>query len=188
MLQLIPYGLAVLVGGMLGKKVGPRLVGQMMEEDASSPDPQERNMIRLLGESLLQEQSVVLATEDVPLDNRFGNKVLISEHEFIRTATVGLTLGQNDAMAGQLKTSMWSVLDGMLQQECKKNLNIEIGSEITRKVKISFSTEPGRMVRYRVIWKQDLRKGVFDLQIGSNRHALPYVITFGLSHAVESIE
>ncbi|MBF0308778.1 MAG: hypothetical protein HQL56_04530 [Magnetococcales bacterium] len=189
MLQLIPYGLAALVGGLLGKKYFPLLAEQTLtpHREKSPLVAETPSAIQLLGESLLQEESVVLATEEVPLDNRFGNKVLQSEHEFTRTASVGLNVGQEQSHGGQLKSSLWTVIESLVQDELKKNLHIEFGTQITRRVKISFSTEPGHRVLYRVVWKQASRRGLFDVRIGGEKHTIPYLVTFGLSHAVESV-
>lgn len=189
MLQLIPYGVAAVLGGLLGKKFGPMVLADQLGEslDANQAERKTVSLIELVGERLIQEESVILATEEVPLDNRHGNKVLTSEHEFVRTAEIRFAVERSQEKANQVKSSVWRLVDGMVQKELKKNLQIEFGTQITRRVKIQFSTEPGRMVRYRLVWKQSSRRGFYHVNIGTERHVVPYVVTFGLSHAVESL-
>ncbi|WP_130470100.1 hypothetical protein [Candidatus Magnetaquicoccus inordinatus] len=189
MLQLIPYGLAAVVGGLLGKKYLPQLIDAQQKQggwipfvNASLPP------IQILAESLIQEQPVVLATEEIPLDNRYGTTMLVSEHEFTRTATVGLSVGREQTLTANMKSILWPVLESVVQEELKKNLRVEFGSQITRRVKIVFSAEPGHLVRYRLVWRQDSRQGVYDIRIGNEQLAVPYMVTFGLFHAVESME
>ncbi|MBF0614921.1 MAG: hypothetical protein G8237_12070 [Magnetococcales bacterium] len=189
MLQLIPYGVAALLGGMLGKKFGPTILSEQIE-DAPRNTRSERtslSLIELVGEQLIQEESVILAIEDVPLDNRYGNKVLTSEHEFTRTAEISFAVDRSQERSNQVKSSVLRLVDGLVEKELKKTLHIEFGTQVTRRVKIHFSTEPGQMVRYRLTWKQTSRRGIYYVNIGAERHVVPYVVNFGLSHTVESL-
>ncbi|MBF0212555.1 MAG: hypothetical protein HQM00_03200 [Magnetococcales bacterium] len=189
MLQLIPYGVAAVLGGLLGKKFGPVILSDQMGDPPRGEHPERvpTAMIELVGERLLQEESIILATEEVPLDNRHGNKVLTSEHEFTRTAEISFAVDRSQERSNQIKSSILRLVDGLVEKELKKVLHIEFGTQITRRVKIHFSTEPGQMVRYRLVWKQTSRRGVFYFNVGAERHVVPYVVTFGLSHAVESL-
>ncbi|CAK0755975.1 conserved hypothetical protein, conserved protein of unknown function with homology of Mmc1_2245 and Mmc1_3316 of Magnetococcus marinus MC-1 and SS-5 [Gammaproteobacteria bacterium] len=183
MLQLIPYALAAVAGGWLGKKYYPLITqfDEILQPNASVPS------IQLLRESIVEERPVVLATEEVPLDNRFGNQVLVSEHEFIRTATISLTMSRDLVTTSGLKASWWPILENMAQEEIKKTHGIELNTQITRRVKVVFSTEPGHLVRYRVIWKQDSRRGLLEVDVEGGLYSVPYIVTFGLSHAIESM-
>ncbi|MBF0273081.1 MAG: hypothetical protein HQL98_13610 [Magnetococcales bacterium] len=188
MLQLIPYGVAAVVGGLLGKKYIPIIADQTFDRPPLERLPETASStIEFMRESIIGEDSIVLATEEVPLDNRYGNKVLSSEHEFTRTANISLSITDQQSFGNHFKASLWIILESMVQKELKKSLHIEFGTQITRRVKINFSTDPGFMVRYRVVWKQTSRRGLFEIKIGSEKHIIPYVVTFGLSHAVESI-
>ncbi|MBF0123871.1 MAG: hypothetical protein HQL60_00885 [Magnetococcales bacterium] len=187
MLQLIPYGLAIVVGSVLGKKIYPTVEKRKRVAAAPPRAALSSPTIQLLRESVIQENPIILAVEEIPLDNRFGNKMLVSEHEFARTATIELTLGQNRQAATEIKTHMWRLLENMAQEELRRSLNIEVGAQISRRVKITLSTEPGAMVRYKVVWKQDSRRGLFDVKIGNTIHSIPYTVAFGLSHTIESL-
>ncbi|MGN7613617.1 hypothetical protein ACQZV8_16205 [Magnetococcales bacterium HHB-1] len=189
MVPLIYYGLSVAAGLLVGKEI-------FLDAPSSSTRPKAGSLSRfnrpapaiwLLREYLIQEKTLNLAVEDIPLDNRFGNKVLVSEHEFIRTATISLKLGKNRQKGSSIKSQVWPLLESVVQKELGNLLNIEFGSQITRRVKLTFSTDPGALVKYRVIWRQDSRRGVFETKIGSQIYHIPYLATFGLSHSVESV-
>ncbi|MBF0110534.1 MAG: hypothetical protein HQL76_15305 [Magnetococcales bacterium] len=188
MLQLIPYGVAALVGGLLGKKYFPILADQTRKRKGVLATSPSMEHIELLGESMLQEESIILATEEVPLDNRFGNQILTSEHEFTKSATVALTIGQDQTNGGQVEAVFLPIMKTLIRGELKKSLRVDFDTMITRRVKINFSTQPGQWVRYRLTWRQTSRRGLFNLKIGGEIHNIPYLVTFGLSHAVESLE
>ncbi|MBF0155722.1 MAG: hypothetical protein HQL57_00865 [Magnetococcales bacterium] len=188
MLQLIPYGIAAWVGGLLGRKYGPEMVdkglanlGQELRTRTAT------NAIEILGETILEELPVILTVEEVPLDNRHGNKVLVSEHEFVKTASAGFGVVRDLGTTAHLKSGFWSTMEAMAQEEIKKSQRIEFGTQITRRVKIVFSTDPGHRVRYRVVWKQNSRKGHLRVRVDGKACIVPYVVTFGLQHGVESI-
>ncbi|MBF0097034.1 MAG: hypothetical protein HQM04_13380 [Magnetococcales bacterium] len=189
MLQLIPYGLAAVVGGMLGKKYLPQLIDAQQKEGTWVPFLKSSlPPITILGESVVKELPVVLATEEIPLDNRYGTTMLVSEHEFVRTATVGLSVGREQVLSANMKSILWPVLESVVQDELKKSLRIDFGTQVTRRVKIVFSAEPGHLVRYRLVWRQDSRQGVYDIRMGNEQLSVPYMVTFGLFHAVESVQ
>ncbi len=183
MLQMIPYGIAAVVGGLVGKQAVPVFVGleKSLKQVTSTP------AVQLLRSAIVEEPPVVLATEEIPLDNRFGNKILVSEHEFVRTATISLTVVQDNNLVRGLRGSWLPILESLAQKEVKKTLGVELNSQITRRVKVVFSTEPGYLVRYRVVWKQDSRRGLLEVGVGGETYVVPYLVTFGLSHAIESI-
>ncbi|GAB0057882.1 hypothetical protein SIID45300_02216 [Candidatus Magnetaquicoccaceae bacterium FCR-1] len=189
MLQLIPYGVAALLGGMLGKKLGPAILSEQMGDRPKDAlvERTPTSLIEIVGERLIQEESIILATEDVPLDNRHGNKALTSEHEFVRTAEISFAVERSLERGNQVRSSVLRLVDGLVEKELKKALHIEFGTQVTRRVKIHFSTEPGQMVRYRLVWKQTSRRGIYYVNVGTDRHVIPYVVTFGLFHSVESL-
>ncbi|MBF0158082.1 MAG: hypothetical protein HQL58_01010 [Magnetococcales bacterium] len=191
MLQLIPYGLAIVVGGILGKKIYPARVADRKERQSSSGSSAASTAapsVQILRETVVQESPIILAVEEIPLDNRFGNKVLVSEHEFVRSATIELTMGRHDQSTTEVQAHLWRVLQHVAQEELRKSLNIEVGAQISRRVRITLSTEPGQMVRYKVIWKQDSRRGLFEVKLAGKRQTIPYTVAFGLSHTIESVE
>lgn len=143
--------------------------------------------VKILAHRIAEEKNRVLATEEVPMDNRFGNKLLSSEHEFSQTATVALELGDSRRIAAASKSTLWKILESKTEWEIGKNLGMEIGSQINRRVQLKFATDPGQFVRYRVIWQQQSRRGLFEIQAGKRIFQLPYMVAYGLTHTVESL-
>ncbi|MEO5332446.1 MAG: hypothetical protein H7839_10515 [Magnetococcus sp. YQC-5] len=182
MYQLIPLGISSFFGYLLGKK----LFGPISEAEEGSPPPSHPS-IQILAERVLTEESMILATEEIPLDNRFGNKLLSSEHEFARTATVAIKLDRTSKLVSDFKSSFWNLLETRTQLELGKNIGITSGSEITRRIRLKFAVDPGRFVIYRVSWKQTSRRGVVEIAAGDRIVEVPYLATYGLTHVVESL-
>jgi len=186
---MLPIIAAVVAGGLIGKKVYP-LVSSLFATSVKSQELRSVTSvptIQFLREVISEEQSIVLATEEVPLDNRFGNKVLVSEHEFVRTASITFSTARDRLTTSGVTGGLWTIVEGLAQEEIRKTLNIELNAQITRRVKVVFSTEPGHLVRYKVVWKQDSRRGLFVVDVEGNMYNVPYIVVFGLSHAIESI-
>ncbi len=183
MMQFTPYGVAAVVGGVVGKKMYQLFTKIERTVTPLVPIPG----VRLVRDAIVEERPIILAAEEIPLDNRFGNKVLVSEHEFVRTATIALSMARDQNNTKGFKASWWPILEGLAQEEVRKTLGVELNTQITRRVKVVFSTDPGHLVRYRVVWKQDSRRGLLEVNAGGGMYAVPYLVTFGLSHAIESI-
>lgn len=141
---------------------------------------------RFVRESVIQEESIVLAVEDVPLDNRFGTRVLASEHEFSRTATTDLKLAQTRELDSSYKYDA-RVLESIAKARFAKQFGMEMGSQINRRIRLKFEADPGHFVHYRVIWKQESQRGTLEFEVGSHSYQLPYLVTYGLYHSVESL-
>ncbi|MEO5348650.1 MAG: hypothetical protein H7836_03265 [Magnetococcus sp. YQC-3] len=143
---------------------------------------------QVLGQQLLESTEQILATEEVPLDNRFGNQPFVSEHDFYRSATVSIEtewVGHWDALAG---AELLSVIKAELHGRLGRKLGVEAGTQISRQIRVKFTAAPGKKVLYRVVWKQTAQRGSFAVGIGREVHVVPYLITYGLSHAVQSID
>ncbi|MEO5362591.1 MAG: hypothetical protein H7838_03080 [Magnetococcus sp. DMHC-8] len=179
MLPYIAAGVVSVIGAVMGKRFAARHKPPARLQTASS--------VQILAHHVLEESNLVLATEDVPMDNRFGNKPLSSEHEFNQTATVSVDLGDNRRITASAKSTLWSLLESKAEMELGKSLGIEVGSQVSRRVRLRFATDPGEFVRYRVIWQQQSQRGVLEIQAGRHIFQIPYLIAYGLSHTVESL-
>lgn len=142
--------------------------------------------IRFLHDQPLNEGSVMLSTEEVPLDNRFGSSVLMSEHEFVQAATSSLKIDQSSTSSRRLQVS-WALLEGELNGQISRSLGVEIGSQITRRVNLKFEAAAGKFVLYRIVWKQNSRKGLAEIELGTQIVQVPYEVIYGLYHSVESL-
>lgn len=135
----------------------------------------------------LTEEAVVLAAEDVPLDNRFGNKTFVSEHDFSRTAVVSMELESGRQLDSLSRFGFFETMKADLQTRLSQDLEVEIGSQLSRSVRVRFSAAPGEKVRYRLTWKQNIQRGLFKVAVGGKVHEIPYLVSYGLSHVVESL-
>ncbi|MEO5376905.1 MAG: hypothetical protein H7832_03855 [Magnetococcus sp. DMHC-6] len=187
MYQYIPMAIASVVGLVIGKNIAksskslPAFGRRLFQKDEQS--------VEILNEQFLNEESFILATEEIPLDNRFGNRVLVSEHEFSRTAKVSLDLERTREFGSSVRGGVWSLLTTQLSGELGRTLGIAIGSQITRRVRLKFEVDPGQSNRYLVVWKQKGRRGIVEICIlGKRKWKVPYLITYDLSHTIESLE
>ncbi len=194
MYQLIPMGIASLAGYILGKKLFGLPADKSKTDEAINDGNQDsfplakHPSIQILAEHLQSEEEVILATEEIPLDNRFGDQLLTSEHEFARSASVAMKLDKSSKMVSDFKSSLWSFIESRTQLELGKSLGISAGTEITRRIRLKFAVDSGRFVIYRVIWKQSSRRGIFEISAGGKIVEVPYLITYGLTHVVESVQ
>lgn len=194
MLPLLAYATSVAAGYILGNKVVAPNIDQQVKKiqgkqllTSTRTHSMKNNTVEILHEDILEESSVILTTEDIPLDNRFGSEVLISEHEFTRTADVTMRIDQGQNMDELHASNMWGFLSSEAEEHINHAHNIHIGSQTTRKISLKLSVGAGESVCYRVVWKQNVSRGSIKLKAGQTIMTLPYSVTFGLFHSVESI-
>ncbi|MBF0370718.1 MAG: hypothetical protein HQL52_14795 [Magnetococcales bacterium] len=185
---LIPFGISSAIGYAVGRKV---FDGKGRSKSKSKINPLKQAglpTVRIEREIVVEERSLILAREEIPLDNRFGNQILTSEHEFARSATVALEVERSREMGTAFRTTFWKLFETRASGELAKSLGVEIGSHLTRRVRLKFAASPGELVRYRVVWKQESRRGVFEVRIGNKAFQIPYMVRYGLFHSVESLD
>ncbi|MBF0448134.1 MAG: hypothetical protein HQL67_08050 [Magnetococcales bacterium] len=184
---LIPITLSAALGAFLGNKAARQLSkagdGQFFLAGLDTPPS-----FKIVRESLIKDEPLVLAEEEIPLDNLHGSSVLNSEHEFIRTATISMEVDRGREVGTALNASFWKAFQARASGELSNSLGLKIGSQLTRRVRLRFSVSPQKMVRYRILWKQTSRRGEFEVVMGGKRrYTIPYMVTYGLSHSVVSL-
>ncbi|HIJ84156.1 MAG: hypothetical protein HW380_1226 [Magnetococcales bacterium] len=180
---LLPMGVFSAVGYILGDRAAKK--NAPGEKTVGSKEIR----VEIIRDHVFSDESLILACEDVPLDNRFGDRVLSSDNEFSRTATVALDLDRSSEVNSSLRSGFGKMFSSEIAGELSKSMGVKIGSQISRKIRLSFSVSPHKKVIYRVVWKQESRRGEFDIMVNDKRRfRVPYLITYGLSHSVESIE
>jgi hypothetical protein len=184
---LIPAGVSAMLGVFVGRKVAQfAREDRLMKGHAKAMN--KPIFIEIKREYILSDESLILATEDVPLDNRFGNQPITSEHEFVRSASITLEVDKGREVDTSLRTGFWKAFETKAADSLSKSLGSKVGSQITRRVRLKFSVAPEKSVNYRIVWKQESRRGVMDIMVGNKkRYKVPYMVTYGLSHSVESI-
>ncbi|MBF0448105.1 MAG: hypothetical protein HQL67_07895 [Magnetococcales bacterium] len=185
---LIPAGLSAALGVVIGKKIANFSRDGLRLGKLSGSFGREVG-VEIVKERILRDETLILAIEEVPLDNRFGVEKLSCDHEFIRSATISLDIERSREVGSSIRTSLWKVLESKASGELSRSLGVRMGSQLTRRVRLSFSVARKRSVNYRIIWKQESRRGEFDVRIANKRnYTIPYMVTYGLSHSVESAD
>jgi hypothetical protein len=183
---LIPATLSAALGVFLGRKMG-KAAGSDGLKGKISKSFNKPVTVEILKEYIVSDETLVLATEEIPLDNRYGNQPLTSEHEFIRSASITMEVDRNREIGSSLRTSFWKAFETRASGELSKSLGVKVGGQVSRRVRLRFSVRPEMAVTYRIIWKQESRRGEFEVLVGEKqRYKIPYMVTYGLSHSVES--
>lgn len=183
MLPFISFGVISVASVVMGR----RFSDARKKRRPKTTQPKTASSVQILAQRVVEEKKLTLATENIPMDNRFGNRLLSSEHEFSQTASVSLTLGDSRRVAATQKSALWKLLESKTELEIGKNLGVEVGSQVIRRVRLKFATDPGQFVRYQVVWQQQSQRGFFEIRAGKHRLQLPYMIAYGLTHTVESL-
>ncbi|MDH3974203.1 MAG: hypothetical protein OEV42_07975 [Deltaproteobacteria bacterium] len=146
------------------------------------------NDFRFIADNLISEKEVILTEEEIPLDNSHGSSPIVSEHEFTRTVINSFRLDKVQTMSGLVKSSLWTLVETEVKKNLTKSIGIQIGEQITRRVKVRIEAGPGQVVRYKLIWKQKQREGKALVNIQNKEIQIPYTTMYGLFHSVKSIE
>jgi hypothetical protein len=155
--------------------------------------------VTFVSETNVKESEEILAVEDYPLDNSFGNRALTSEREVSRKTTNELTfttsIGVTIGLPGKTAIAV----------ELSRETGHKIGEEVTESLKLTFSVDPKSRVHYKVLWKRRVRGGERSYRvtlkrpagklqadrlvgIGSVERKIPYQMFYGLSHEVQSAD
>ncbi|MBF0610905.1 MAG: hypothetical protein G8345_16470 [Magnetococcales bacterium] len=183
---MLPLLLGAVTGSLIGHLTGQKLAGKKTFLDLPDAEEERYESPSVINEQVIQEESIILATEDVPLDNRFGNRVLVSEHEFSRSAATTLKIGQSRDAEVSSEVDV-GLLETLLKGKLAKSMGTELGGQISRRVRLKFEADPGKFVHYRVVWKQESRRGILLVQMAGQERQFPYMVTYGLYHSVESL-
>ncbi|WP_085440034.1 hypothetical protein [Magnetofaba australis] len=141
----------------------------------------------IISEDFADPEQVILATEEIPLDNRCGSSALVSEHEFTRSANVNFEWERGRDIADSIQGELLNLVETKAALHIKRKLGIHIGGQVRRSVRLRFNVSAGDFVRYRIVWLQEQRRGVFLVPHGKRMIEAPYLVTYGLHHSVESL-
>jgi hypothetical protein len=133
------------------------------------------------------EDEVTVTSEEIPLDNSEGSDVMTSEHEFSCCAGNELSLHRSQETELHLDQALFHLLEAGVAKSLRKGMGFEVNERISRSVKIRFNVAAGAQNRYRIVWKQRRRKGSLVFKQDRQKVRLPFEITYGLSHEVESL-
>ncbi len=144
-------------------------------------------MIHFAKEFVEAEEEVVLAVEDIPLNNRHSQTAMVSEFSFIRSAATRVRIeretGRKFGVDGRLLAAIKSRTESHLQ----RTLNLDVHSETRREIKLRLTAAPHAVNHYRVVWKQQGTRGFQEVEVGGKFYQIPFLITHGLSATVETV-
>ncbi|MBF0219668.1 MAG: hypothetical protein HQL49_09090 [Gammaproteobacteria bacterium] len=189
MIQFIPIVVAGALLTLYDRLSGKKAVSPLSPWRHKSPTPPADVEIEIIEDRTTEESTLLLGIEEVPLDNRFGSQVLESRHTFSRRAMnrFELDLGHEQHMNLRLGGKIMPHLLADAGARIRRATGLEIGSELQRSLTLTLAASPGKISRYRICWKQQVRNGRYRLRVDGKEYLVPYVIHYDLSHEVTSI-
>jgi hypothetical protein len=134
-----------------------------------------------------KDEIVIVASEDIALDNQQGSDTISSEHNFSCSAGNSLSLQRTNETEAFVDQGLLGALESGIARSLRKRIGLEVNEQINRSVRIRFNVAAAATNRYRIIWKQQQRSGHLVFSQGAHRLSLPFSITYGLSHEVLSL-
>ncbi|MBF0188278.1 MAG: hypothetical protein HQL50_10185 [Magnetococcales bacterium] len=175
------------IGMKLAGTGRPTSLTPVTDGEAESPGHDPRETVRFLGQTLFEESEEVISHEEIPLDNRKGTTPLNSEHTLSRTVETTLELEKEEDLEKKLGMGLIKLVEGEFKRQISNELGLRLDSTISKKVTLRCSARPGELARFRVVWQQSLRRGLYSVTIGEEIHRIPFQATCGLSYTVESL-
>ncbi|MBF0383417.1 MAG: hypothetical protein HQL69_20550 [Magnetococcales bacterium] len=184
MIQLIPIAA---VGGYVCAVTARKFIAKKRAATAANLKP-GASMIHFVKEFVEEEEEIILAVEDIPLNNRHSSTQLISEFSFVRSATTQIKVQRDKEQHFGLDSDMFSVLKKHTNAHLKRVLNLDLQSETRREIKLRLTAAPHTDHHYRVIWKQQGKRGFQEVEVGGKFYQIPFLVTHGLSATVDTIQ
>ncbi|MBF0588379.1 MAG: hypothetical protein HQL53_04555 [Magnetococcales bacterium] len=182
-------GAAMGMGAALprGERAHPLGPVRHKESGNSQPGASQKEQVRFVGETLYEESQPILTHEEIPLDNRKGTTTLQSEHTLIRTVETALELEKEEELEKKIGMGLLKLVEGEFKRQVAFELGLRLDTKVTKRVSLRCSAKPGEFARFQVAWKQDIRRGVFSVEIGEVLYRFPFQATCGLSYSVERL-
>ena len=176
--------------GLMGKLVltmdGKEMPSGGTQEIAERPQPAAAAEIHFLEETDVKETEVILASEEYPLDNRFGDQAFTTVRQVSRESTNELSLDTSDSLSGKIGLELFSAIKGEIEAQVSHQIGLKIGEKFTESQTITFSVGAHSTVLYEVVWKRKVRTGVRMYQSGGRSVSVPYRVDYGLSFEVRT--
>ena len=161
-----------------------RKIGLSRGENGSSPQ-------RIIKSQLIREvvstQSVDnFASDEFPIDNRFGSDVVTVEQEVSKTLSTTLTCEERELVNVGISATVVGVLKSQISNDLSRRLNLTIGEKITKRHTVRFSVRAGDAVIYELKWKSKIRHGEYLVSVDGKQVHVPYQTCFGLAYELTS--
>ena len=169
-------------------KIGKFSFLKMKKIDKEISEDNNLDEFKLIEIQELDEMDIISSEDEIPLDNKHGSNSVISEHEFSKTVSNSFQLEHNMKTNLGIKTNFWTLLETQVKRNLEKSTGVEIGESITRRTKVTLEAGSGKIVKYKIIWKQKEKKGYALVMLKGKEIKIPYKMNYGLSHSVISME
>lgn len=169
-----------LVLSMDGVEIPPGTVATPVKSAPAAPT------VQFVKELNVQDSEEVVAVEDYPLDNRFGNQPFSTVRQIQRESTNELSVDTGSQVGGTLGLDIMSVIKAEIAAHVSQQTGQKIGQTVTESQTLNFSVQANSAVIYRVVWKRKVRTGERLYLSGNTPVTVPYRINYGLSFEIRT--
>jgi hypothetical protein len=142
--------------------------------------------IQVVNEKNVQETSLIVGTEEFPLDNLAGTDVLKSDHEVSKTVSNELTVNIGSNFGGTLDIGLLNAIKAEISASLQKNIGQKINETVTRRQTLHFTVPAHSSVKYIVIWKRKSRSAECTVFANNKLHQIYYKASYDLTYEVKS--
>jgi hypothetical protein len=126
------------------------------------------------------ESEEIIATEQYPLDNRFGDQAFSTVRQISRESTNELSIDTRNQLGGKIGLDILSAVKADIEAQVMQQTGHKIGEKVIESQTLTFSVGPKSSVLYEVVWKRKVRSGERLYYLAGNPVAVPYRINFGI--------
>ena len=148
--------------------------------------PQRITQSRLIREEVSSEAVNEFASDEFPVDNRFGLDAVKIEQEVSKTLSITLTCEERELLKVGISATVVGVLKSQISTDLSRRLHLTIGEAVTKRHTVRFSVRAGDAVIYELKWKNKVRDGVYLASVDGKQVRVPYQICFGLTYKLTS--
>jgi hypothetical protein len=153
---------------------------------ASVKSPAALAPVQFVKDLGVRESEEIVATEQYPLDNRFGDQAFTTVRQVSRESTNELSLDTSSHLGGKVGLDVLAVIKAEIEAQVSQQTGQKVGEKVTESQTLTFSVGPKSSVVYEVVWKRKVRSGERLYLLGNNSVTVPYRINYGLSCEVRT--
>ena len=172
------FGRLVLVldGVAVGSPDAPPLIA------SEAPKP----VANFLDETDVKESPEVVGTEEITLDNSFGEADLSMEKVLSRETTNEFSVEQSGEATASVSADVFSVVKAELGMQLSRKTGQTAGQKVTESQTFRLTAKARERVTYRVVWKRTVRTGIYRYSINGVPASVAYRLNYGLSSEVHT--
>ncbi len=174
-------------GEILAKYGSDRVIRKIgLAREARVSSPQRITQSRLIREVVSSESVSEFASDEFPVDNRFGSDAVTIEQEVSKTLSTTLTCEEQELLKVGISATVVGVLKSQISNDLSRRLHLTIGETITKRHTVRISVRAGDKVVYELKWKNKLRDGQYLASVDGKQVFVPYQTCFGLTYELTS--